>query len=799
MKWKPAEDNTIDFLVTIEKEEIEVDKSKNIFIKRDKIRYKTVINNEKVDFIPYKTLHLYCGYRANYNGNPCMKNTDSKNPRDMVKYVSTKFTPTNPYEPSAYIANIFLDQNNNMLGMRDQCRILDNTIVEFGFDIEKYSSAKSDEERAELWIPLRTRIDKTESYEKSLSDKERIFRVYEKYINTSYSKGYRWRPNEVFELKMLKVILDKFRLHTIPLQRDDSDPTYIYSTLTNFENKKILTSIIKNSLDIPVSISFGNDFEIANAIWNSIHNPITVATITSGKDIRSLNDTEEVYYNRDANIARDKSITIELQQFHNKFVKNMELFAVSAKMLADSNVSDICLLDLACGKGGDLHKWNNNNIKKVVGIDINSNNIYDPKDGACVRYNEFNKKMETFNIKPNLEEMDFLYGDVSLNIKSGQAMKSEHSRELQQELWKVYDKRGFDIISIQFALHYLFENESKLDGFLKNVSENLRAGGLFIGTCFDGNRLYERLKNLNIGESISGESDGITIYKIKKLYDNIGESIPNDIRSIGLPVEVYIQSINQSIKEYLVSYDLLVKKMAEIHLYPVKTALFNEIYEKYKTDFPKLTNLKQQHKDLSFLNRYFIFKKGESQQIQIDDIYRNIMSMRANPDMNKALSHGLKQKNWETLKVLLKNLDMNISDTNFVELINKLTSEKASIVLEPLRKKKQLLQGIVSDEPTIESVVEAKAAEPVAEPVVTPSVSSTKVVQGLDKFNKNFSKIESKIMELRVGQYSNDALRAWLTHLEQVRSFYKPEFNMPGKIKELDTTIEIVRTKLNGK
>lgn len=803
MKWKPAEDNTIDFLVSIEKEEIEVDKSKNIYVQRDKIRYKTVITNEKVDLIPYKTVHLYCGYRANYNGNPCIKNTDSKNPRDMVKYVSTKFTPTNPYEPLAYIANIFLDKNNNMLGTRDQCRILDNTIVEFGFDIEKYTSAKSDEERAELWIPLRTRIDKTESYHKSLSDKERIFRLFEKYMNSTYSRGYRWRPNEVFELKMLKLILDKFRLHATPIPRDDSDPTYIYSTLTGFENKKILKNIIKNSLDIPVPILFGNDFEIANAIWNSIHNPITVSIITTGQNIRPLRDTEEVYYNRDTNIARDKSITFELQEFHNKFVKNKELYHVATQMLKDSGTSDIYLLDLACGKGGDLHKWNNNNIKRVVGIDINSNNIYDPKDGACVRYNEFSKKMETFHITSNLEQVDFLYGDVSLNIKTSECMKSEHSRELQQELWKVYDKRGFDLISIQFALHYLFESESKLDGFLRNVSENLRAGGLFIGTCFDGNQVYERLKSLNSGESISGESDGITIYKIKKLYENIGETIPNDSRSIGLPIEVYIQSINQSIREYLVSYDVLVKKMAEIHLYPVKTSLFDEIYHKYKTEFPKLTSLKQQHKDLSFLNRCFIFKKGESMEIQVEDIYRNIMSMRANPDVNKALSHGLKQKNWDTLKSLLQNLDIKMSEANFVQLTQKLTSEKATIVLEPLRKKKPILQGLASEEsvakgPESLSTV-SKTDEPggkAVEPTVKQPMQPT--MTGLDKFNKNFEKIELKIMELRKGKFSKDALQAWLTHLELVRTLYKPEFNMDGKIKELDITIEIVKERLKA-
>ena len=811
MKWKPAEENTIDFLVRIEKEEIEIDKDKNIYISRDKIRYKTIINNAKVDFVPYKTVHLYCGYKANNNGNPCIKTKDSKN---TIKYVSTKFTPTSPSEPLAYIANIFLDENNNILGIKDKCRILDNTIVEFGYNIEKYASAGSDEERAELWIPLRTRIERTEAYEKALLDKERIFRVFEKYINGSWEKGYRWKTHETEELKMLKVIIDQFNLHDTPHPKNDSDPNYIYRVLTGFENRRILKSLIKNSLDIPVSISYGNDYEVANAIWNSIHNPITVKMITTGNDIPSYNDTEEVYYNRDSKVGRDKSITINLQKFHNKFVKDNELYTVATKMLVADGTKEIHLLDLACGKGGDLFKWNKNNISNVVGIDISSNNIYDPKDGACIRYTEFNKKMESYNITTPLKKVDFLYGDVSLNIKSGEAMKSEHSRQLGEELWQTYSTRGFDIISIQFALHYLFESENKLDGFLKNINENLRAGGLFIGTCFDGNKVYKLLKNVGLGNSIKGEEEGKVIYKIKKLYENMGDTLPSDSQSVGLPIEVYIQSINQSIKEYLVNYDYLVSKMAEIHLYPVKTLLFDEIYYANKEQLKELTD---REKELSFLNRCFIFKKGESREIRVEDLYRNLMSIRANPDVNKALSHGLKQKNWDTLKELLKNLSMVVSAEEFSDLTAKLVKEKANISIEPLRKRKTLLQAVVSAElPAEEESVEApesKELKKLEEPVkVVESKELKKVEEPIkvvqetpkpdlnrEKFVKNFMNIEPKLMELRKGNYNQSALEAWLKHLEAVRGLYKPEYNMAGKVKELDITIDVIKGKLKTK
>ena len=50
------------------------------------------------------------------------------------------------------------------------------------------------------------------------------------------------------------------------------------------------------------------------------------------------------------------------------------------------------LLDLCCGKGGDLFKWQSANIKKVLGIDFSKDNIYNRNDGACIRYINMHKK-----------------------------------------------------------------------------------------------------------------------------------------------------------------------------------------------------------------------------------------------------------------------------------------------------------------------------------------------------------------------------------------------------------------------
>ena len=53
---------------------------------------------------------------------------------------------------------------------------------------------------------------------------------------------------------------------------------------------------------------------------------------------------------------------------------------------------------------------------------------------------------------------------------------------------------GFDISSCQFAIHYMFENKHTFYNFMRNVAECTREGGYFIGTCYDGKTIFNKLK-----------------------------------------------------------------------------------------------------------------------------------------------------------------------------------------------------------------------------------------------------------------------------------------------------------------
>jgi hypothetical protein len=107
--------------------------------------------------------------------------------------------------------------------------------------------------------------------------------------------------------------------------------------------------------------------------------------------------------------------------------------------------------------------------------------------------------------------MAFVVGDASKNLVSGEAgISPEDKTILQSTLGRVKPagvvppyienqlasrfKMKADVISCMFATHYFFSSKETFNGFLGNLSENLKIGGYFIGCCFDGEKVFEFLK-----------------------------------------------------------------------------------------------------------------------------------------------------------------------------------------------------------------------------------------------------------------------------------------------------------------
>jgi hypothetical protein len=376
--------------------------------------------------------------------------------------------------------------------------------------------------------------------------------------------------------------------------------------------------------------NYGNAYHVANSNWTSIHNPITDEMISTGKNIPEYAVNDDVYYNRSTNDSNTRG----LRDFHNLYVKR--------KLIVGTSRPHDTLIDFAVGKAGDMSKWIYANLGFVFGVDISKDNIQNRIDGACSRYISAHKK---HNKMPGAM---FVQGNSSLNIRSGEAFMGDKDREIARAIFGkgpkdretlgqgVYNAygvghEGFQVSSVQFALHYFFENQTTFHHFMTNIAECTKVGGYFIGTCYDGRTVFNKLENKNKGDSIviMSEDGNTKIYEITKQYAQTG--FPDDENSLGYSIDVFQETINKTFREYLVNYDYLVQILEDYGLVPVSRdearhmglpnssgsfrdlfdSLENELqrYPERSVDYGTSLRMTSGEKTISFMNRYLVFKK----------------------------------------------------------------------------------------------------------------------------------------------------------------------------------------------
>jgi len=380
--------------------------------------------------------------------------------------------------------------------------------------------------------------------------------------------------------------------------------------------------------------NYGNDYKVADDNWYSIHNPVTEMMIATGLNIPSITIGSDVYYNN----AVDDKITKRMRDFHNLYVKKKLITGVSKK-------GDI-LIDLACGKAGDFPKWISAGLAFVFGIDISKDNIENRLNGACARYLGFRRDFTT------MPYALFVNGNSALNIRSGTNMFTDKANEITKSVFGqgAADKglgpavkrqhsrgiNGFDVSSCQFAMHYMFENKNTFYNFLRNISECTKINGYFISTAYDGKTVFNMLKKLKEGESRDKYVNDKKIWSIQKDYD--ATTFPDDDTSLGYKISVYQDSINQNISEYLVNFQFFTTEMEKYgfslisrneakHIgLPESSGMFGELYNMMINELDKHPSLAKDYKDapfmneyekdISFLNRYFVYKKISSRNAE---------------------------------------------------------------------------------------------------------------------------------------------------------------------------------------
>lgn len=293
----------------------------------------------------------------------------------------------------------------------------------------------------------------------------------------------------------------------------------------------------------------GNYYTVACDIWKSIWNPINLEYLSN------------YHYNPVAtkDSQNQTPMYMNMRQYHNKI----------KQYLYNTYCNNIdSLIELCSGKGGDLHKWYHNKIKRVDGYDNHQPSINE----AYKRLKQLNDQYST-RLNYNFYLMDL--------------------RQSELELKQNFD---YDTVSCQFGLHYFYESEGMIRNLLKTISHLLKPNGTFIGTILDDTLV----NNLLVNDIYEHKNDNEISFSIKK--KNVADF--SDQVSIYLAGDNYLTNASH---EYLIHFEKLISLCREYDLELIDSATFGNVNNKKLGEL--FNQLFSYEKTVSSLFRYFVFRK----------------------------------------------------------------------------------------------------------------------------------------------------------------------------------------------
>lgn len=363
------------------------------------------------------------------------------------------------------------------------------------------------------------------------------------------------------------------------------------------DNNKENNTFLSNKREQPdynqnnMSLSLSNSSNIRDFNLNYSYNINSNSNFLNAKE----------YYPeaiRDPGKEGRKASDIYFLRTFNNFIKSC-LIHNTYKLLGCEN---ICVLDLCCGKGGDVDKFFQKSAKLYVGVDMAATALKIAKQRIEKIKKEKNKKN---NCKCFLIEED-LSKSNNLNEKIPKYIK-------------------FDIVSCQMALHYHFGNEENLVTFMNNVDFRLNENGYFICTIIDDNVIVKRLRE---NKEKTGElAFGNKFYSVKFSQDKFSLKEPYGIK-YGFFLEDSIDKRNMDgsinyIEEYLIMFEnfkRICKEKYNLHLVEkcnfidyysklLQDESTRKVFSKYIKGFDKEDY--QLQWEIAHLYQIVIFKKGE--------------------------------------------------------------------------------------------------------------------------------------------------------------------------------------------
>jgi SAM-dependent methyltransferase len=495
-KWKPAEQNSIDFYVKFVRDE----KTGKIMDLYDNCREGALKGKT------YRIAYLYVGMRRGKEEVPVL------------------------FQPQARLYEAFLFLDKGEVRDIEGNPIRDGTVAEF------YYNRNSNLEQEYRWVPMRTRWDKTES----------VYRFKRRYGNNAQVADKVWRSIQ-------HPILTN---DLVQLANDRSYPEHL---------KKIKDSISQ---------------------W-----------------MVTLAKREDVYYQKQSNLAHG------MRDFHN-WIKSILIYIYCNPIYSPNKRSAV--LDIACGRGGDIMKFYWSRVDLLVGVDVDSVGIFSATDGANSRYQQMRR------VNENFPPMYFIHADARIpfdaesQVKKLGTMSSSNIGLIKRFFDPPEGKphQLFDRINCQFAMHYFLDNEVSWTNFCANIKKFLKPGGYMLITTLDAETVVKTMGENGriVGEFTTQEGHKQKLFELTKKF-NIGpaeqKKIEKEGYGIGYPVDFFNLSFmmeGESVTEYLVDPRFVKREFKDrCGMSLVETGMFSDLYNINREFFEKVAPWESFDKTRSYL------------------------------------------------------------------------------------------------------------------------------------------------------------------------------------------------------
>ena len=286
------------------------------------------------------------------------------------------------------------------------------------------------------------------------------------------------------------------------------EPSIHWDTSLYFENEKaqisqLMSSMIENpklydgkivemSLDtssrmdnywVPMRVREdkmnSNYYDVGLSNCSVVFNPITEQSVEDSNN----------YFTKAENLHFGKEITNPYHEINGVIRKYIIEHTINEQLTRKGLIgrNGLCVLDLAGGRGADELELYHCGARNIFAMDSDKT--------ALVQYVERTTRTPNidfnFLLKESIEPTNKLRKYIDINAVYGFLGKDNSDIEDDIRGRIEYPKDGFDVVIMNYAIHYLADNDESLCELMRMVSSLLKKDGLFIFSYFDGERIKD--------------------------------------------------------------------------------------------------------------------------------------------------------------------------------------------------------------------------------------------------------------------------------------------------------------------